>query len=98
MEVPITEDDWRRVSRGEKGIFVRKILGFREKSRLAAIGRKYREDGEFREYVGRYLAQFEGLLKESRNGDRDGVLRTTFLSSEMGKVYMILNRALGRDL
>ena len=96
MEATISEDDWRRFNKGEKGIFVRKLLGFREKAKLAAIKRKYQEDGDFRGYVTRYLTQFEGLLKEARKRDHDGVLGTTLLSSEMGKVYMLLERALGR--
>ena len=75
------EEDWRRFNRGERGIFVRKILGFREKNRLAAISEKYREDGEFRDYVTRYMGQFENLLQESKKRDHEGVLATTFLSS-----------------
>jgi hypothetical protein len=97
MEATITDDDWRRFNKGEKGLFVRKLLGFREKSKLAAIRQKYQDDGEFQDYVGRYLSQFEGLLKGSRKRDHDGVLITTFLTSDMGKVYMLLARALGRD-
>jgi hypothetical protein len=98
MEVPLTEDDWRRFNRGEKGIFVRKILGFRERAKLTAVNQRFQQDAQFRDYVTRYLSQFEALLKESKKRDRDGVLATTFLSSEMGKVYMILGRALGRDI
>ena len=41
MEATITEDDWRRFNKGEKGVFVRKLLGFREKSKLAAIKLAY---------------------------------------------------------
>ena len=98
MEAAITDDDWRRFNKGEKGVFVRKLLGFREKSKLATIRPKYQDDGEFQDYVGRYLGQFEGLLKEARKRDHDGVLITTFLTSDMGKVYMLLARALGRDM
>jgi hypothetical protein len=79
-------------------VFVRKILGFRERAKLAAIKQRYEDDGTFREYVTRYLGQFNDLLKEARSRDRDGILSTTFLSSDMGKVYMLLSRALGRDI
>ena len=37
LETQVTEEDWHRFNRGEKGVFVRKLLGFREKARLAAI-------------------------------------------------------------
>jgi hypothetical protein len=98
LETSISEDDWARFNRGEKGVFVRKMLGFREKGRLAAIQKKFQEDGEFREYVNRYMTQFSEMLAEARRRDHDGVLSTTFLSSDMGKVYMILSRALGREI
>ena len=97
LETEITEEDWRRYNKGEKGVFVRKMLGMREKPRLAAIEQKFREDGEFREHVNRYLAQFENLLGEAKKRDIDGVLATTFLTADIGKVYMLLTRALGRD-
>jgi hypothetical protein len=97
METPVTEEDWRRYSGGERGVFVRKLLGFREKSRLAAIQQRYQEDEDFRGYVNRYMEQFERLIGEARKTDRDGVLGTTFLSSDMGKVYMLLGRAIGRE-
>ena len=77
---------------------MRKMLGFREKSRLSAIKQKYQENGDFREYVGRYISQFEGLLGEAKKRDHDNVLATTFLSSDMGKLYMLLARALGRKI
>jgi len=97
LEAQITEEDWRRYSRGEKGIFVRKMLGFRERSKFSSIRQRYRYDGEFREYVGRYIAQFEGMLEEAKARDHDGVLGATFLSSDMGKLYMLLFQAIDTE-
>ena len=97
LETRLSEEDWRRFNRGETGVFVRKMLGFREKSKLAAVKKKYEDDGEFREYVSRYISQFDALLAEAKKRDHDAVLSTTFLSSDMGKVYMLLARAIGRD-
>jgi aspartyl/asparaginyl beta-hydroxylase (cupin superfamily) len=97
LETQVSEDDWRRFNKGEKGIFVRKLLGFREKTKLQQIRQMYQEDGTFRDYVTRYLKEFEKLLDESAKRDTDSMLHATFLSSDMGKVYMILARALDRD-
>jgi len=97
VEASVTEDDWRRYNRGEKGVFVRKLLGFRDKAKLAQINDAYQTDGVLRETVGRYLAEFEKMLTEARARDREGVLATTFLSSDMGKLYILLGRAIGRD-
>ena len=98
LEVPITEDEWKRFNAGETGIFVRKMLGFREKAKLDAIARMYRENGEFRDYAGRYISEFERMLHTAARRDPDNMLRTTLLSSDVGKVYMILARALGRNI
>ena len=98
LETQITEDDWRRFSRGEKGVFVRKMLGFREKARLGAIRDKYQQDGEFREYVNRYFTEFEVMLGEAKKRDQEGMLKGIFLSSDIGKVYMLLSQAMGRDI
>lgn len=97
LETEFSEDDWQRYSKGDKGLFVRKMLGMRERSRLAAVAQRYREDAEFREYVNRYIAQFENTLGEAKKRDMDGVLATTFLTADVGKVYMLLIRALGRE-
>ncbi|MBT4463081.1 MAG: hypothetical protein HOC60_00215, partial [Rhodospirillaceae bacterium] len=98
METTISEDDWRRFNRGEKGVFVRKMLGFREKSRLQSIRQRFQENDEFREYVQRYMSEFKGFLDEARKRDKQGVLSTIFLSSDMGKLFMVLTQALGREL
>ena len=77
---------------------MRKMLGFREKVKLASIKEKYQTDSEFRDYVSRYLTEFEVVLDEAKKRDQEGLLKSTFLSSDVGKVYMLLARALDRDI
>ena len=98
MKTQITEDDWRRFNKGEQGIFVRKMLGFRKKAKLASIRDKYQVDGEFCHYVTRYFSELEVLHDESKKHDQEGLLKSIFLSSDVGKVYMLLARALGREI
>ena len=98
LETQISEDDWQRFNRGEKGVFVRKMLGFREKAKLASIKEKYQTDSEFRDYVSRYFTEFAVVLDEAKKRDQEGLLKSTFLSSDVGKVYMLLARARGRDI
>lgn len=63
---------------------------------MAAIKNKFEDDGEFRDYVLRYLAEFEALLNQARNSDYPDVLTGTFTSSEVGKLYLVIARSLGR--
>ena len=37
------------------------------------------------------------LIDKSKRRDQDNVLNTTLLSSDMGTLFMLLNRALDRD-
>ena len=97
LETTVTEEDWRRFNKGERGVFVRKMLGFREKAKLSTIREKYQADTEFRDYVGRYLQEFETLLQEASKRDQGSALSQTFVSSDVGKVYTLLAHALGRN-
>ena len=44
------------------------------------------------------VEEFEMLLDEASKRDPNSMLHATFLSSDMGKVYMVLARALDRDM
>lgn len=98
MEIAITEDDWRRYTKGDKGVFVRKIVGFRDKSKLPAIKQKYEKDSDFRDYTNRFISQFDDLLQRAAESDHGGALGGTFLTADVGKLYMLLCRALERDM
>ena len=50
-----------------------------------------------RRYVLRYVDQFERLLADTRGADPENLLHSTFLTADVGKLYLMLNRALGRD-
>jgi hypothetical protein len=87
---------WNRFSKGERGIFVRNILADDDKKTRATIGAKYQEDETFRKYVSRYLDHFEKLLAEANESDPENLLSSTFLSADVGKLYLLLARSVGR--
>ena len=60
------------------------------------IGQKYRKDGEFRGHVDRFVSSFEELLGAASGRDRDNILVDTYLTSDTGKVYLILGQAIGK--
>ena len=98
LETTISEEDWRLYNKGETGVFVRKMLGFRDKAKLNAVREKYQSDSEFRDYVRRYIKDFDEVLSQATNLQQGSLLRGTFLASDVGKVYIILTRALGREI
>ncbi len=93
----LPDDLWRRYLGGEKGVFTRRLLGARSRDGHAGIAAKYRDDGEFRTYVDRYMRQFDELMRLAAEVDDEDVLAAALKSSDIGKLHRLLVAALGRD-
>jgi hypothetical protein len=87
---------WAKFAKGDRSIFVRGMLSEDERAARAVIKSKFEGDEEFRRYVSRYLDHFEKLLSEANESDPESVLSSTFLSADVGKLYLLLARAVGR--
>ena len=94
LETRLSEEDWQRYSKGDKGLFLRKILGIRNRAKLAKINKLHRQDAKFRQYVTRYISQFDSLISNAKRSGQDGALGGGFMTSDAGKVYMLLKAAL----
>ncbi len=86
----------RRYRNGERNVFARRLVSVLGREQTERIGRKYREDSDFRETVDRYIEQFEALMEETAGRDRENVLAETYLTSQTGKVYVMLASSIGR--
>ncbi|MBL8783167.1 MAG: hypothetical protein JNL06_19705 [Alphaproteobacteria bacterium] len=86
----------RRYRAGERNVFARRLVSILGREQTERIARKYREDGEFKETVERYVQQFEALMEQTARSDRENVLVETYLTSQTGKVYVALASAIGR--
>ncbi|HSM19865.1 MAG TPA: hypothetical protein VK844_05800, partial [Hyphomicrobiales bacterium] len=87
---------WERYRRGERGVFTRRLYTLRGQRNFDEIRNKYRSDAEFRDTVDRYVSEFEQLIENVSRNDRDNILTQTYLSSDTGKVYIMLAHASGR--
>jgi hypothetical protein len=89
-------DLWKRYLAGERSVFARRLVAVLGRDAQDRIAHKYGSDTEFKDYADRYMRQFERLLEEASTNDRDQMLTETYLTSQTGKLYLILATATGR--
>ncbi len=98
LERDIPRGVWRVFHRGDKSAFTRRVLDTRSLRDQKRIRRKFRQDPEFREHASHYVTEFESLMQQAENCDYENLLRTTFLTADVGKLYLLLSRAVGRQI
>ena len=96
LSTEVTDTAWAAYLKGDRGIFTRRALRLVDVNETREIARIYEDDHEFREHVSRYIHDFEAMLRQLLS-TRDGhALGVTLLSSDMGKLYVVLAQAIER--
>ena len=65
-------------------------------SEAREIASIYDSDSDFRDHVNRYIHDFEAMLRTLLSTRDGNAVSVTLLSSDMGKLYVILAQALER--
>ena len=93
-----SKDDelWKKYYEGDHGAFVRYLSKNMTKKQVASVKDDYESNQSFRVLVDKYLSDFEALVATARQNERAGTLLALISGSDIGKVYYILARALGK--
>ena len=94
---PATADAlWSRLRSGQRGIMVRSIYSPEGRVAFDEISRRVKTDADLQGTIGRYLADFERILKDAEQRDPSGRMLQHHLVSDTGRVYLFLAHASGR--
>jgi len=93
FEPSLPENIMKLYQDGDHGIFVRRIARANDEHSVPMIRERMRKDVGFRNNVQTFMKRYESLLTQTSECDPDRILTATFLTADVGKVYMLLTRA-----
>jgi hypothetical protein len=96
LDRDIADQAWEAYLKGDRSIFTRRTARLLSASDARDLRRRYDDDEEFRAQVGRYIHDFEAMLRGLVDTADGAALSVTLLSSDAGKIYVALAQAIER--
>lgn len=97
LEGEVPEKMWKAYQKGDLAVFTQRLVETLDKVPVDKVREKFAGDSEFRNYVQRYIRQFEEIFDQAMDTDRGDLLGSTFIASDIGKLYRFLCLTAGRE-
>ncbi len=96
LSTDVTDMAWASYLRGDRGIFTRRAVNLVGNTEARDVAELYDSDPDFQDHVSRYIHDFEAMLRTMLSTRDGNALGVTLLSSDMGKLYVVLAQAIER--
>ena len=96
LDTEVSDTAWAAYLKGDRGVFTRRAVNLIEAGEARAILQVYENDRGFHDQVSRYIHDFESMLRQVLSTRDGNALGVTLLSSDMGKLYVVLAQAIER--
>jgi hypothetical protein len=81
---------------GDTSVSVRRLLKNSTSEQAGRVQQLYRNDASFNTAVEAYVNTFQDVLDQAKESDPSKLLHTTFLTGDLGKLYVFLSQSLGQ--
>ena len=96
MTADVSDEEWRSYLQGDRSLFTRRLARLADRGSESRVAELLRNDTEMRTAVSRFVQGFEALLKLAMAGAQGDSFALALLSSDWGRLYVLLSRASGR--
>lgn len=97
LDEDIPAATWKAFHAGDVSAFTRRLAARRDRLPIEEIAGRYTDDDGFRDHVDHYVGSFERLVADALRHDSGDLLSGSMITSDIGKVYLLLCTALDRE-
>ncbi len=96
MKVETPPEVKQALKEGDYSLLLRRLPRLKDRSGTRGLVLHYRHDRDFRLVADRFMDGFEALLEDCREADPTNGLGALFLTSDLGRLYLVLAGETGR--
>ncbi|MEQ8651043.1 MAG: hypothetical protein RIC87_01125 [Kiloniellales bacterium] len=96
MKVETPAEVREALKAGDYALLLRRLPRLKDRSGRRGLVLHYRHDNKFKAVADRFMEGFEALLEDSREADPTGGMSALFVTSDLGRLYLVLAGETGR--